>query len=195
MARLSESQLAGFRVGTNTPATEQPRPGRGSKEPEPEASTQEPRADQPALALHADSQKFPSALGPVPPAPARAEARHKVGLALPIELAEEVRALIQQGYRPADLVMVAYQQHRDDVVRDRATRTSRELRRRTVGRSSFTVALSAAERDALDVLARRLDTTRSQTVTALLQRHLTATARLQIPTEAAASPPAPRRLP
>ena len=194
MARLTESQLAGFRVGTNTPADDHAPPQRRSKSPPREPGTQEPRADQPAFVLHTDRPNIASRLGPVPPAPARGEFRHKVGLTLPVELAEEVRALTQQGYAPADLVMVAYQHHRDELLGEHQTRT-RQLQRRTIGRSAFTVTLSPAERDALDALARHLDTTRSQTVAALLARHLIATKTAQDPATAAVPPPTPRSLP
>jgi hypothetical protein len=196
MARLTESELAGFRTGTNPPSDDDaPRPRRRSKNPPREPTAQQPRADQPALALHTDRQNIASPLGPVPPAPARGEARHKVGLTLPLKLAEEVRALTQQGFAPADLVMVAYEHHRDELVEARQARTVRQLQRRTVGRSAFTVTLSPAERDALDALARHLDTTRSQTVAALLQRHLIATEASKDPATAAAPPPTPRSVP
>ena len=193
MARLSESQLAGFRVGTNTPADDHTRRQRHSKSPPREPGTQKPPGDQPSLALHTDTPNLASPLGPVPPAPARGEARHKVGLTLPVELAQEVRTLTQQGYAPADLVMVAYQQHRDELVSEAQTRT-RQLRRRTIGRSAFTITLSPAERDALDTLARDLGTTRSQTVAALLER-LIATETSRDPATAAAPPPTPRSVP
>jgi hypothetical protein len=194
MARLSESQLAGFRTGTNTSADDDARRRRRSNNPPREPRAQQPRADQPALALHSDKPNIASPLGPVPPARTRSEARHKVGLTLPVELAEEVRALTQQGYAPADLVMVAYQRHRDELLGEVQTRT-RKLQRRTIGRSAFTVTLSPAERDALDTLARHLDTTRSQTVAALLERHLNATEASQEPATAAAPPPTPRSAP
>ena len=191
MARLTESQLAGFRVASKTPADDTARPQRHSKSPPREPGTQQPRADQPTLALHTDRPNIASPLGPVPPAPARGEARHKIGLTLPVELAEEVRALTQQGYAPADLVMVAYQHHRDELLGERKTRT-RQLQRRTIGRSAFTVTLSPAERDALDALALHLDTTRSQTVAALLERHLVATEASRDSATAAAPPLTPR---
>jgi hypothetical protein len=174
MARLTESQLAGFRIRTKTPADDHDPPRRRSDNQPREPKTQQPRADQPALELHADTSNIASPLGLVPPAPARGEARHKVGLTLPVELAQQVRVHTQQGYAPADLVMVAYQHHRDALVEERQGRALRQLKRRTVGRSSFTVTLSAAERDALDALAQQLDTTRSHAVASLLERHLTA---------------------
>jgi hypothetical protein len=76
-----------------------------------------------------------------------------------LELAERIRALTRQGYALADLVMLAYQHHRDELVSRREARTTRHLHRRRIGRSPFTVTLSTAERDALDALARHLDTT------------------------------------
>jgi hypothetical protein len=192
MARLTESQLAGFRVGTNTSPAQDARARRRAKEQPREPPTQEPRADQPALALQADRPNISSPLGPVPPAPARDEPRRKVGLTLPVGLAEEVRALTRQGYAPADLVMVAYQDHRDELLAERRTRATRRLQPRRIGRSSFTVTLSAAERDALDALARHLDTTRSQTVKALLERHLLANEAADTPTATAAPTSIPR---
>lgn len=169
MARLTESQLAGFRTGGDAPVESRPR-GRPN-EPALEPLTQEPGADQPSLAL-GSTVSTPSALGPVPSAPARSDARQKVGLTLPVELAEAVRGVTSQGYALADLVMVAYQQHRGELVSERQEATARKLQRRTVGRSSFTITLSTTEREALDALAHLLDTTRSYTVAALLERHL-----------------------
>jgi hypothetical protein len=169
MARLTESQLAGFRTGTSSRDAEAPRPRR---RPTDLPQDSEPRTDQPALALDGATPSTISILGPVPLPPTRGEARHKVGLTLPLALAEQVRTLTQQGYAFADLVMFAYEHHRDELVREHEAATARQLERRTVGRSSFTITLSTSERDVLDALARHLDTTRSHTVAALLERHL-----------------------
>jgi hypothetical protein len=173
MARLTESQLAGFRTGTGTPAAaKSPRPRRGPKAPPDDVPAQHVRTDQPALALTAGTPTTPSSLGPVPPAPTRSEPRQKVGLTLPLKLAEQARATTRQGYALADLVMVAYQHHRDALVEDRQRRSTRQLERRAIGRSSFTVVLSVAERDALDALAQYLGTTRSHAIALLLERQL-----------------------
>ena len=99
----------------------------------------------------------------------------KVGLTLPVEVATEVRAIIHQGYAPADLVMVAYEHHRADLLSEYQQRTTRQLKRRRIGRSPLTVILSAAERHALDALARILDANRSNTVTALLEHYFART--------------------
>ena len=110
----------------------------------------------------------------MPAAPTRTETRHKVGLTLPLELAEQVRTLTKQGYALADIVMVAYQDHRDQLLGDQEVAVPRRLARRPQGRSPLTVALSNAERVALDTLAERLAWTRSHTVAALLDRQLRA---------------------
>jgi hypothetical protein len=171
MARLTESQLAGFRTGTTTNPD---RPTR--RAPEREKAPQGPGTEQPSLALAAGAHATTSAsLGPVPPAPARSDPRHKIGLTLPADLAADVRSFLQRGYALADLVMVAYRNHRDDLVNEHTTRTTRQLEPRKIGRASFTITVSTEERDALDALARHLDTTRSQTVAAIIQRHLTRT--------------------
>jgi hypothetical protein len=169
MPRLTESQLAGFRVGTSTDS-DRPRP----QAREPAKPRREARTDQPALELDDDTRTTDAGttLGRVPAAPARSDPRHKIGITLPAELAANVRSIIKQGYALADLVMVAYREHRDDLVREHATRTTRQLVRRKVGRGSFTVTLSVQERDALDALARRLDATRSHTVAAVIERYL-----------------------
>lgn len=166
MARLTQSQLAGFRIGTDTDRAA--RPKRATKDPQ-------PPTEQPALAFENETPSTQGPAGLLPAAPTRGEARVKIGLTLPLELAEQVRALTRQGYALADLVMVAYQDHRDELVAEHDKRTTRQLQRRTIGRSAFTITLSTAERDALDTLARRLDTSRSQTVAALVQSHLIAT--------------------
>jgi hypothetical protein len=167
VARLSESQLAGFRTGTTTKPEYSTRRAREGEKP-----LHQPATAQPSLALaDASTTTTSSPLGPVPSAPARRDPRYKIGLTLPTELAAEVRRFIDQGYALADLVMVAYHNHRDDLVREDTTRT-RRLERRKIGRGSFTITVSARERDALDDLARRLDTTRSHTVAVLIQRQL-----------------------
>lgn len=184
MARLTESQLAGFRTGTTTKPDRSTRPARGRGRP-----PEEPGSDQASLVLNDGVTSTGTALGPVPPAPARSDTRHKVGLTLPIELAEAVRGVTGQGYALADVVMVAYQHHRDELVRERRAATARRLQRRAIGRCSLTVTLSAAERDALDALARQIDNNRSHTVAALLQRHLS---HPQTETAAAAESPEQR---
>jgi hypothetical protein len=173
MARLSESQLAGFRTSTTN---DRDRPRR--QEREPGKPHREARTDQPALALDDGprTNEARTTLGPVPAAPGRGDHRQKIGITLPAELAAQVRSFIQEGYALADLVMVAYRHHRDDLVREHATYTTRQLERRKVGRGSFTVTLSAHERDALDALAGHLDATRSHTVAALIDRYLPRTA-------------------
>ena len=110
----------------------------------------------------------------MPAPPARHDARHKVGLTLPLDLAQRVRELTHQGYALADLVMVAYQNHRDQLLDEHQAATPRQLVRRDKGRSPLTVALSSAERDALDTLARHLGATRSHTVARLLDHQLAA---------------------
>jgi hypothetical protein len=170
MARLSESQLAGFRTG----GTDQAGHVR-SRQPKTPAERAIPNTEQPTLTLQTGETTGPNSLGPVPAAPTRSEPRHKVGLTLPLELAEQVRELTRQGYALADLVMVAYEHHRDELLSEHQTLTTRRLQRRTRGRSGFTITLSADELDALDHLARHLDTTRSQTIAALLQRQLSET--------------------
>jgi len=97
-----------------------------------------------------------------------------VGLTLPLDLAQRVRDLTQQGYALADLVMVAYQHHRDRLLDEHQVASPRQLVRRDKGRSPLTVALSSAERAALDTLAQRLGWTRSHTVAELLRHQLTA---------------------
>jgi chromosome partitioning protein len=174
MARLTESQLAGFRTGTQTPAGAPARTPRRPKEPPRDQRDEEPRAAQPVLPLPPEPRNPNSELGPVPSAPGRTEPHRKVGLTLPLDLGQRLRAFTQRGYALTDLVMVAYQHHRDELVAERRERGPRRLERRTAGRSSFTITLSAAERDALDALAHHLDTTRSHTVASLLERHLTA---------------------
>jgi hypothetical protein len=169
MARLTESQLSGFRTGTTTTERSEPLPHRPDESPR-ESLTQAPATDQPRLAL--DTPSTISILGPIPPPPTRGDARQKVGLTLPLELAEQVRGLTRQGYALADLVMVAYQRYRDELVSQHEAGASRRLQRRAVGRSSFTVTLSVAEREALDALARQIDRTRSHTVAALVERQL-----------------------
>jgi hypothetical protein len=175
MARLTESQLAGFRTGTQPPADSPTTAPRRPKEHQRDQRDELPRADQPVLPLPRQRRTVDSVLGPVPCAPRRGELRHKIGLTLPLDLGERLRALTQQGYALADLVMVAYEYYRDGLLAERQERSPRQLKRRTVGRSSFTITLSAAERDALDRLAHHLDTTRSHTVGHLLERHLSTT--------------------
>jgi len=92
-------------------------------------------------------------------------------LTLPLELAQRVRDLTHQGYGLADLIMVSYQHHRDQLLEEQAAPT-RQLVPRQRGRSPLTVALSCAERVALDSLAERLGWTRSRTVAALLEHQL-----------------------
>jgi len=111
-------------------------------------------------------------LGPVPAAPTRTETRHKVGITLPVELAERVRVLTRQGYALAELVMVAYQDHRDALVEEHQGVVARRLVCHPRGRSPLTVALSQAERAALDALGGHLGWTRSHTVAVLLDRQL-----------------------
>ena len=172
MARLSQSQLAGFRIGTDTPPADEPSqpPRRRAVRPDtprrPDRS--EPDARQPSP-TPPDSQ---SPLGPVPPAPTRDDTSLKVGLTLPLDLAQRVRDLTQQGYALGDLVMVAYQHHRDQLLDEQQGPSHRQLVRCDRGRSALTVALSSAERTALDTLASRLGWTRSRTVAALLEHQL-----------------------
>jgi hypothetical protein len=196
MARLTESQLAGFRTGTSAKPDHAAASSPDRREPPREALTPRPAADQQSLALDGDATSTDSSMGPVPPAPARRDARQKIGLTLPIDLAEAVRSLTRQGYALSDLVMVAYQHHRDELVSERQATTARKLQRRAAGRSPFTITLSRAERHALDALAHHLDTTRSQTVTGLLERHLNRTGQADVPSVAGAlSPVSPRSRP
>ncbi len=192
MARLTQSQLAGFRTGKQTPAGAPARAPRRPKKPLRDQRDEEPCAEPPVLPLRRERRNPESELGPVPPAPGRSEPRHKIGLTLPLDLGERLRALTQQGYALADLVMVAYQHRRGELIAERQERAPRHLERRTVGRSSFTITLSAAERDALDALAHSLDTTRSHTVANLLERQLFTTE----PSNAASElvPPTPRSI-
>ena len=172
MARLSESQLAGFRIGTDpaqpdaTNSLERRRTARPPGTPHRRSDPPEPSAPSPTEAT------TPSPLGPVPAAPTRHDARDKVGLTLPLDLAQRVRELTQQGYALADLVMVAYQNHRDQLLDEHHEPRPRQLVRRDQGRSPLTVALSLAERAALDTLARHLGATRSHTVARLLDHQL-----------------------
>ncbi len=179
MARLSQSQLSGFRIGIS-PAT-QPElpidaPGRSDEAAPVVVPTVRKRTDrsQPATTAGSDTPRAQNLLGPVPAAPTRAEPRHKVGLTLPLELAEQVRALTGQGYALADMVMVAYQDQRDQLVDEQHAAVPRRLVRHQRGRSPITIALSSAERATLDALAEHLGWTRSHTVTALLARQLRA---------------------
>jgi len=172
MARLSQSQLSGFRIGTDPPEAP-PRTEPHPKTPRrdaPRAPTPSSSLSAPNRASESDPVASHSHLGPVPAAPNRTEARYKVGLTLPLELAERVRALCQQGYALADIVMVAYQDQRDQLLGEQEVTTPRRLVRHQRGRSPLTVALSNAERAALDALAHHLGWTRSHTVTALLDR-------------------------
>lgn len=175
MARLSQSQLSGFRIGTEPPEAPprtEPRPkipGRGApKEATPSSLPGLGRASEP------DAAGARGSLGPVPAAPSRTETRHKVGITLPLELAEKVRAFTKQGYALADLVMVAYQDQRDQLLDEHHAAVPRRLVRHPRGRSPLTVALSHDERAALDTLVEHLGWTRSHTVTALLDRQLRA---------------------
>lgn len=177
MARLSQSQLSGFRIGTS-PST-QPElpidaPSRSDEVVSVPAPVGRKRTARSRLATTGASDTPPaqSLLGPVPAAPTRAEPRHKVGLTLPLELAERVRALTAQGYALADIVMVAYQDQRDQLLDEHEAVTPRRLVRHPQGRSPLTIALAHAERAALDAFAERLGWTRSQTVAALLERQL-----------------------
>jgi hypothetical protein len=172
MTRLTQSQLAGFRTGTQTSDDAPVRAPHRPTEPAHDRRDEAPHADQPGLPLPRERRAPDIEVGSVPSAPGRNEPRHKIGLTLPIDLGERIRALTQQGYALADLVMVAYQHHRDDLIAERQERAPRQLERRRIGRSPFTISVSAAERDALDALARHLDTTRSHTVSNLLERHL-----------------------
>jgi hypothetical protein len=172
MARLSQSQLAGFRIGTDTQAAAEPtRPEPRRKPPrDPHPSPVElPPAAQPAPSTPANTT---NPLGPIPNAPGRGEPRHKVGLTLPLDLAQRVRDLTNQGYGLADIVMVAYQNHRDRLLDGHRVTNPRQLVRRASGRSPLTVALSSDERAALDALAQHLGGTRSHTVAKLLAHQL-----------------------
>lgn len=171
MARLTQTQLAGFRIGADDPAdndadADGPRPRRASQaEPVTRPSS---RRAPPASVATTPETDHPSPLGPVPPALKPGEARHKIGLTLPLDLADRVRTLTREGYALADLVMVAYQNHRDQLVEEHAVATPRRLIARPPGRTPITIALSNAEHIALDILAERLGWTRSHTVAALL---------------------------
>jgi len=177
MARLSQSQLSGFRIGTS-PSTQPELPIDAPRRSDKAASIaapeprKRPARSLPATAAGSDTPRAPNFLGPVPAAPTRAEPRHKVGLTLPLELAEQLRALTKQGYALADLIMVAYQDQRDQLLDEHHAAIPRRLVRHPQGRSPITVALSDAERVALDTLAQHLGWTRSHTVTALLDRQL-----------------------
>jgi hypothetical protein len=126
----------------------------------------------PGRAPEPDPVDTRSALGPVPAAPTRTETRNKVGLTLPLELAKQIRARTREGYALADLVMVAYQDHRDRLLDEHQTAGPRRLVRHSQGRSPITISLSHAERAAIDTLAEHLGWARSHTVAALLDRHL-----------------------
>lgn len=127
-----------------------------------------------ARASEPDEAGARNSLGPVPAAPTRAETRNKVGITLPLELAEQVRALTKQGFALADLVMVAYQDQRDQLLAEHHAAAPRRLVHRARGRSPLTVVLSHAERAALDTLVERLGWSPSHTVAALLDRQLRA---------------------
>jgi hypothetical protein len=173
MARLSQSQLAGFRIGTEPDPALPSEPKRRSTSRPADTSHRPPVRPEPSPSSSPRATN-PSPLGPVPPAPTRHESRHKIGLTLPLDLAHRVRATTQQGYALADLVMVAYQHHRDQLLDEHQAARPRQLVRRDQGRSPLTVALSSAERAALDTLAQRLGWTRSHTVAMLLQHQLSA---------------------
>lgn len=183
MARLSQSQLAGFRIGNDPPPAPTPPatlPERGPRREQPRPDPPTEATPRPLPGLDGPTEATParaaSWLGPVPAAPTRAEARHKVGITLPVELAEQVRVLTRQGYALADLVMVAYQDHRDALVEEHHRVAARRLVCHPRGRSPLTVALSDAERQALDALGGHLGWTRSHTVAVLLDRQLTTVA-------------------
>lgn len=110
----------------------------------------------------------------MPPAPTRGDPHHKVGLTLPVEIAERVRSLTRDGYALSDLVMVAYQDHRDRLVDENHVATPRRLVQRPQGRTPVTLVLSSAERAAIDALVEHLGSTRSHTVAALLTYQLEA---------------------
>ena len=177
MARLTQSELTGFRIGTNPPTDPEPRTDtpRRRDPAAPPAGPVAPKRIEPS-APESESRigngRARSLLGPVPATPTRGEARHKIGLTLPLELAEQVRAFIREGYALADLVMVAYQDQRDRLLNEHRATVARRLERHPHGRSPLTVALSQAERAALDVLAEHLGWTRSHTVTVLLDYQL-----------------------
>lgn len=177
MARLSQSQLTGFRVGNDLPAEPEPRNDdpRRRDGPAPRGGrVGDKRIDPspPVSECRIDHARTHGVLGPVPATPTRGEARHKIGLTLSLELAEQVRALTREGYALADLIMVAYQDQREQLFDEHHATNPRRLVRQPPGRSPLTVALSHAEREALDTLAEHLGWTRSHTVTALLDRQL-----------------------
>ena len=173
MARLSQSQLAGFRLGTEPVSGDANQPERRSTARPTDGTRRRPDPPAPSAPPSTETTT-PSPLGPVPAAPTRHDARHKVGLTLPLHLAERVRQLTQQGYALADLVMVAYQNHRDQLLDEHHEPRPRQLVRRGQGRSPLTVALSNAERGALDTLADHLGATRSYTVARLIEHQLNA---------------------
>lgn len=172
MARLSQSQLSGFRIGNDSPEAS-PRTEPSAKMARRDAPKEATPSSLPGLG-HASEVDARSSLGPVPAEPTRTEMRHKVGITLPLELAEKVRALTKQGYALADIVMVAYQDQRDQLLDEQHAAVPRRLVRHPRGRSPLTVALSHDERAALDTLVERLGWTRSHTVAALLDRQLRA---------------------
>ena len=177
MARLSQSQLAGFRVGTEPAPDEANRPERRRPARPPDTPDRRPEtaestpAEPTSLRMSASS---PSPLGPIPPAPTHDAPRHRVGLTLPLDLAQRVRDTTQQGYGLADLIMVAYQHHRDQLLEQHQATRPRQLLRRDRGRSAFTIAVSSPERAALDALATRLGSTRSHAIAALLESYVAA---------------------
>jgi hypothetical protein len=177
MARLSQSQLTGFRVGNDPPTEPEPRDDKRRRR-DPTTPPMAPAAGKrieplsPVSESRIDNAPTHSVLGPVPATPTRGEARHKIGLTLPLELAEQVRAITRDGYALADLIMVAYQDQRDRLLDEHQATHPRRLVRHPHGRSPLTVALSHAERAALNGLAEHLGWTRSHTVTVLLDHQL-----------------------
>ena len=173
MARLSQSELSGFRIGTSSePEAPDDAPRCRDATAEHTVPGARKRTDRPLPATAAEAAPARASLGPVPAAPTRAELRYKIGLTLPLELAEQVRLLTAQGYAIADLVVVAYQHQRDRLLDEHEARGPRRLLRHPQGRSPVTIALAHAERAAIDQLAQRLGCSRSQTAAALLERHL-----------------------
>jgi hypothetical protein len=177
MARLSQSQLTGFRIGNNPPTDPEPRTDalRRRDPAAPPAGQVAPKRIDPSPTVsesRIDGARAHGLLGPVPATPTRGEARHKIGLTLPLELAEQVRALTREGFALADLIMVAYQDQRDRLLDDHHVTNPRRLARQPHGRSPLTVALSHAERAALNALTEHLGWTRSHTVAVLLDRQL-----------------------
>jgi len=178
MARLSQTQLTGFRIGTNPPTKPEPprtdTPRRRDPTTPPAAPAARKRIEPPSPVSESRIDRAPThgALGPVPPTRTRGEARRKIGLTLPLELAERVRAFTRQGYALADLIMVAYQDQRDRLLDEHHAANPRRLVRHPHGRSPLTVVLSDAERASLNGLAEHLGWTRSHTVTALLEHQL-----------------------